>query len=107
MRLVPAALRDASGWTGRGRSARIASDEAREPCGFGAIWVYVDDVGAVYKRVLEAGWDVEAPLEDKFWGERQFRVRDVNGNLLVIAQPTEHLKLEEIRERHQKTMNRH
>jgi uncharacterized glyoxalase superfamily protein PhnB len=77
------------------------SDEnpAGDQCHHCSSWVYVADVDVVYSRVLEQGWAVETALANQFWGERLFNVRDINGNLLVIAQHIEDIGLEEIRER--------
>jgi uncharacterized glyoxalase superfamily protein PhnB len=75
---------------------------ATGPCDHCASWIYIDNVDAVYARVMEQGWPVESEVEDKFWGDRVFKLRDVNGNALVIAQPVETLSLDEIRERHKR-----
>jgi uncharacterized glyoxalase superfamily protein PhnB len=85
--------------------ARARGGGTPETRTYGSIWIYVDDVDALYDRVAEAGWSPETPIEDKFWGERQFRLRDLNGNLLVITQSTEDLDLDEIRTRHEETLN--
>ena len=64
-------------------------------------WVYVEDVHAVYGRVLEQGGPVEAAIKNRAWGERPFTLRDLNGNQLVIAQQIEDIGLEVIRARQQ------
>lgn len=76
--------------------------EEGEKCHHCSIWIYVKDVDAIYSRVLVQGWQIDEEIANKFWGERQFRIRDINGNELVFVQPIEELDLEEIRERHRK-----
>jgi uncharacterized glyoxalase superfamily protein PhnB len=50
-----------------------------------AVWLYVDDVDAVYRTVLECGGEsVEEPA-DMPWGERVAQVRDVDGNPLYLG----------------------
>jgi len=80
--------------------SRSEMDEEGEVCRHCSIWVYVADVDAVYQRVLVQGWPVESEITNMFWGERQFRLRDITGNELVFVQPIEELKLEEIRARY-------
>lgn len=85
--------------------ARSAESKDLETCTHCASWIYVENVDAIYSRIIEQGWPVETVIEDQFWGERLFRLRDINGNQLVITQPIEDIGLEEIRERHQKILN--
>lgn len=79
---------------------RSVESETRGKCNHCSSWIYVQDVDAVYSRVMEQGWAVETAIEDQFWGERLFKLRDLNGNQLIIAQQIEDIGLEEIRERH-------
>lgn len=82
------------------QSARDGAGEAPETCDHGSIWIYVEDVDAIYRRVMDEGWPIETPIADQFWGERLFKMRDLNGNQLVLVQQIEEIGLEEIRERH-------
>ncbi len=77
------------------------ASKALEQCNHCSSWIYVEDVDAIYCRVMEQGWPVETAPENQFWGERLFKLRDMNGNQLIIAQQIEDIGLEEIRERHQ------
>ncbi len=53
---------------------------------WGRIIFYVDDVDALYQRLLEAQVPgVEAPPEDASWGERYFHVADPDGHELSFA----------------------
>jgi len=84
---------------------RSMESKAGEKCNHCSSWVYVEDVDAVYRRVLEQGWPVETAVEDQFWGERLFKLRDMNGNQLIITQQIEDIGPEEIQERHDKMLN--
>jgi uncharacterized glyoxalase superfamily protein PhnB len=80
----------------------LSLSEARDPaeiCTHCSAWIYVDNVEEIYQRVLEQGWPVETPLEDQFWGERTFRLRDLYGNHLILARQIQEIDLEEIRRR--------
>jgi uncharacterized glyoxalase superfamily protein PhnB len=51
-----------------------------ERAGLGVEFVLeVDDVDAAYARVLAEGWPVAAPLTERPWGTRDFRVIDPDG----------------------------
>ncbi len=63
--------------------------------------IYVENVNALYKRVLESGWPVESPLADQFWGARTFSLRDLSGFSLVFATKIEALQPEEVRQRYE------
>ncbi len=54
---------------------------------WGRVIFYVDDVDAMYERVVAAG---VRPLTDPWdapWGERYFHVRDPDGHELSFAKP--------------------
>ena len=51
----------------------------------GSIYVYVEDVDAVYDRALKLGAKPLAQLEDKPYRERQAGFRDIAGNTWWIA----------------------
>lgn len=54
---------------------------------WGRTILYVDDVDAMYRRVLEAGYRPETMPADAPWGERYFHVRDPDGHELSFARP--------------------
>ncbi len=64
--------------------ARSAINQTQ--CEHASIWIYIENVDVIYRRVQEQGWPIQAVLKDEFWGDRLFRIRDLNGNELVIAQ---------------------
>lgn len=54
---------------------------------WGRVIIWVDDVDAMYRRVLESGARPDAPPQDATWGERFFHVRDPDGHELSFARP--------------------
>jgi catechol 2,3-dioxygenase-like lactoylglutathione lyase family enzyme len=64
-------------------------DTARTPRN--AVWgravLWVDDVDAMYRRALEAGFDPETAPTDAPWGERYFHIHDPDGHELSFARP--------------------
>jgi PhnB protein len=54
----------------------------------------VEDVEAVFERMLKAGATVVFPLTD-FCGERTARLRDPFGHIWIVSRPVEELSVEE------------
>ena len=54
---------------------------------WGRVVFWVDDVDAMYRRALAAGFDPEASPADAPWGERYFHIRDRDGHELSFAHP--------------------
>ena len=52
-----------------------------------ALYIYVDDADAAYKRALDEGSLVVDALEDKEWGDRCGGVKDPFGHIWYIATP--------------------
>ena len=46
---------------------------------------HVDDVDAVYRRVVDGGLKPESAPEDASWGERYFHITDPDGHQLSFA----------------------
>ena len=59
---------------------------AETPCGV-RVAIEVDDVDALYARVVRAGVEVVDPLADRPWGQRSFETLDPNGLPLVFFTP--------------------
>lgn len=57
------------------------------PTGWGRTIIHVDDVDAMYDRVLAAGLTPDAAPSDAPWGERYFPIHDPAGHDLSIARP--------------------
>jgi uncharacterized glyoxalase superfamily protein PhnB len=49
------------------------------------IWFDVEDVNALHAKHLERDAAIISPIEDKFWGKREYTVRDLNGYHLRFA----------------------
>ena len=54
---------------------------------WGRVVLWVDDVDAMYRRAVVAGFAPESPPTDAPWGERYFHVRDPDGHELSFARP--------------------
>ena len=63
------------------------------------LYVYVEDVDAVYKRALQAGAKPVRELKDEFYGDRAGGVADPVGNQWWIATHKEDVSSEELRRR--------
>jgi PhnB protein len=61
------------------------------------LWVYSDDVDAMFKRAVAAGATPTMPVDDMFWGDRMGRVKDAWGNDWVVAQRVKDLSPDEIK----------
>lgn len=57
---------------------------------------YVSDVDKAFKRAIDAGCEVAAPLMDAFWGDRYGKVKDPFGLQWGIATHKEDLSPDEI-----------
>ena len=66
------------------------------PC---AIYLYVPDTDAVYRRALEAGATSIMEPADQFYGDRNAGVKDPCGNLWWIATHIEDVSPEELKRR--------
>jgi catechol 2,3-dioxygenase-like lactoylglutathione lyase family enzyme len=54
---------------------------------WGRVVLWVNDVDAMYQRVLGAGLVPETAPADASWGERYFHIRDPDGHELSLARP--------------------
>ncbi|MFP2908880.1 VOC family protein [Pyxidicoccus sp. 3LFB2] len=61
--------------------------------------LYVEDVDAVARRALEAGAELERPIQDEFYGDRVAHVRDPFGHRWAIATRLEDISDEEMQRR--------
>jgi lactoylglutathione lyase len=61
-------------------------DAPSEPSARFSLWVYADDCDAAVERLRAAGVEVAEEPVDQPWGERVARVRDPDGNLVLIGQ---------------------
>jgi catechol 2,3-dioxygenase-like lactoylglutathione lyase family enzyme len=51
------------------------------------VYVHVDDVDAYYNLIVAAGARATYPLEDRFYGMRDCRIEDPDGNQISFAAP--------------------
>jgi PhnB protein len=64
-----------------------------------SIYLYVEDVDAVFSRAIAGGARVDAPLQDMFWGDRSGRITDPFGQQWGIATHKEDVAPEEMKRR--------
>jgi len=50
-----------------------------------SLYVYCDDVDAIYKQATNAGAESIMPPEDMFWGDRMTKLIDINGHSWSFA----------------------
>jgi catechol 2,3-dioxygenase-like lactoylglutathione lyase family enzyme len=53
------------------------------------VYVYVDDVDIYYNLIIAAGARATYPLEDRFYGMRDCRIEDPDGNQISFGTPLE------------------
>jgi PhnB protein len=91
-----------------GDSVVMLADEwpdgpVRSPTSLGgttaALFVYTDDVDALWQRAVDAGAEVVYPLETQFYGDRGGRLRDPFGHTWGLAQHVEDVSDEEMARR--------
>jgi PhnB protein len=73
-------------------ASRAPQPDASSPV---VIFVYVEDVDAVFNRAVAAGAKVLLPLQDQFWGDRTCRIMDPSGHVWTIATRIEETSAEE------------
>ena len=64
-------------------SEREDTSKKINPC---AVYVFVNDVDAVYEEYHSRGVEIFAPPDDQEHGMREFDVRDMNGHFLTFGQ---------------------
>ena len=72
-----------------GRAELGIAHDPRSPDGVGgriALWLYAEDCDLAVERLRAAGVTITAEPEDQPWGERIARVRDPDGNDVIIGQ---------------------
>jgi PhnB protein len=96
-----------------GDSVIMLADEfpemnAKSPLSYGgspaSVYLYVDDVDAVYQRALDAGATADRPVQDQFYGDRTGCIKDPSGHSWALATHKEDLTPEEIDRRHKEFM---
>ena len=54
--------------------------------GAGAVYVFVDNVDALYEELLSSGVSVSGPPIEQTWGTREIVVRDADRNVVTFGQ---------------------
>ncbi len=54
---------------------------------WGRVILYVDQVDALYRRLVDSGWTVAQAPEDAPWKERYVHVQDPDGHEISFASP--------------------
>ena len=54
--------------------------------GGGAVYIFVDNVDALYAELLSSGISVSGPPIDQTWGTREIVVRDADRNVVTFGQ---------------------
>ena len=70
-----------------------------------SVFMYVEDVDAVFKQAVDAGATATMEVADQFWGDRFGTVTDPFGHVWSIATHIEDLTPEEITERGKAAMS--
>lgn len=78
-------------------------NEARSPQSLGGstvgIFLYVDNVDAVFETATKAGAKIQQPLADMFWGDRFGKLSDPFGHHWALATHIEDVSPEEMEKR--------
>lgn len=61
-----------------------------------SLFLYTENVDALFDRAVKAGAKVEMPLDNQFWGDRYGKVRDPFGHQWGLAQHVEDVAPEEM-----------
>ena len=64
-----------------------------------ALFIYTDDVDALWQQALDAGCEVVYPLELQFYGDKGGRLRDPFGHTWGLSQHVEDVSAEEMERR--------
>ena len=67
-------------------------DARRKYAGSGVCYIHVKDVDSVYKEMQISAVEFVGDLSDRDYGSRDFRIKDNNGNLLIIGSPLSNKK---------------
>ncbi len=73
----------------RGNAAIEFGDKRKAHAGTGVVIVRVADADAIHAEWQEKGIEFVGDLADREYGSRDFRVRDNNGNMLIVGHDLE------------------
>ena len=69
-----------------------------------SVFLYVEDVDAVFQQAVDAGATVAMPVDDMFWGDRYGRITDPFGHQWELATHVEDVDPEEMERRGREAM---
>ena len=72
---------------GSGHLNLVLAPEGFSPSWWGRVIFYVDDVDALYRRLVDVGLTPSTEPQDASWGERYFHINDPDGHELSFARP--------------------
>jgi PhnB protein len=78
---------------------QAAKDQPAEKLMPAMLYMYVEDVDAVYRKAIGAGGESILEPRDQFYGDRVGAVRDLTGNQWWIASQKEEMSPEEMTRR--------
>jgi uncharacterized glyoxalase superfamily protein PhnB len=87
-----------------GDSIVMFGEAAMNPATKSSLHLYVPDCDAAFKRAVDAGMKVEAPMADMFWGDRYGVVEDKFGNRWAFGTHKEDVSHDEMMKRAQAFM---
>lgn len=67
----------------------VAHAPGPHPVTSSALFIYNDNVDALFERAVKAGSKIEMPLQNQFWGDRYGKIRDPFGHQWGLAQHIE------------------
>ena len=70
-----------------------------------SVFLYVEDVDALFRQATDAGAKIIDPVADRFWGDREGVLEDPFGHVWTIATHQEDISPEEINRRTEALMN--
>jgi PhnB protein len=71
-----------------------------------SVFLYTEDVDAVYNRAVQAGSRVDMPLDNMFWGDRYGKFTDPFGHQWGVASHVEDVAPEEMQRRSEEMTKR-
>lgn len=75
------------GAVARGQTIIEFGEGRKQFAGSGVCMVFVKDVDAVYQEYMAKDIEFVGDIADRDYGSRDFRIRDNNGNMLILSSP--------------------
>jgi len=75
------------GVVARGHTVIEFGEGRKKFAGSGVCLVFVSDVDAIYEEFINKDIEFVGDIADRDYGSRDFRIKDNNGNILIISSP--------------------